>query len=481
MPTTALLLAFLTCASGDPSALVDVDAGALGLESALARPRCARTWRGERAGSALTLDLRVLPREPGRIEEPELAVELLRTTRRLPIWCCSRYPGEDYDAALFDEADANETRLGCEERRLRADAELGVVRSVRGAYGCVLRCGVATGPTYVSDSERNRVLVGARCVLAGLLPEHAWIVELDVAPPLPEAEMAQLETLLLRSVRVTSALRAPRWSDAELAARWQRLHGNDVAPTPRIARTEHFAIVGDASCGDSTLRFVERQYERVRAVLRFEESADRRELPIFLFRTPTGYECVESSWHGKTLGLAWHDTCATWYRGSRDPILAHEIVHQLQRNRCFQVGGSRWFREGLAEALSRPPRELRLLGRHAARYFAARQCSWSEQSSAWSLEGKWSFRGTELRAYDCAGIALDFLLTDPSTSGSFLRFAELAAACAPADGDGARQAARAAFGRDLVELEALWRHRCARESRCRERCDGACSRRGGSR
>ncbi len=465
MPTYALLLSLLTCVAADPAELVTVDADALGLEAALERPSCARSWRGVRDGSAFTLDLRVFPRAAGRLEEPELVIELLRTTRRSPLWCCSRYPSEEYDAALVDRADADETRLGCKQRRLRARAALGAVRSANGSYGFVPRCGVAAGPTYVYDSEQNAVLVGARCVLAGLLPEHAWVVELDVTPPLPEVELAQLETLLLRSVRVACPPRSPRWSDAELQARWQRLHGDEIAPTPRIARTPHFAIVGDASFGPSTLRFVERHYERVRAALDFEESADRRELPIFLFRTQAGYACVERSWHGPTLGLAWHDTSATWYRSPPDPILAHEIVHQLQRNRCFRVGGSPWFQEGLAEALSRPRYELRLLGRIWARHDAAASHSWLAESGAWILEGQWSFRGTELRAYDRAGIALDFLRTDPATSGSFLRFAQLASACAPADRDGTRAAARAAFGRDLAELEALWRSRCLPDER----------------
>lgn len=211
-------------------------------------------------------------------------------------------------------------------------------------------------------------VAGTHIILAGLLPDGAYGLHVACRPRADEAADRVIRAFLRDGISYDGPRRDPRWSTAEVRARWLRdapeeLHAaflralkSRETSHKAVVRTEHYIVLTNSSGGRKFGQEMERNYRQIAATFPFPEVEGRRLMPIFLFRTPEQYYEFYANITGlsqdevrRSKGHAWRDYYATWYEAPGDPVHIHEATHQIFENRLGFDGGGSWFQEGVAE------------------------------------------------------------------------------------------------------------------------------------
>jgi hypothetical protein len=236
-----------------------------------------------------------------------------------------------------------------------------------GSYGALTYADYALG-----EISRGGAAKSTFATLAYMTDKAACSIEITVEPPASQDDVAALRKSLKQGVLVAGKPRDPRWSDAEVNARWER----DVPPKARKDplkppdRTAHYLIMTNSAGGALFAKKMEENYEKIRAVFPFPERKGRRLMPVFLFRSKEDYLAFCEQMHAGgpgSKGHAYKDYYATWYESPNDPVHIHEATHQIFRNRLGLSGGGSWFQEGLAEYMCTKKDERNVLAQNVAK------------------------------------------------------------------------------------------------------------------
>ena len=302
-----------------PAAFTDVKDGRIGEQVKLA-------WDAKCEGSALHIDVYILPTKEFGFEEPEDVMELVLENLR-------------------DEK--------------RGDPSFGFTKqeTVAGPLGVTGYGSIGQGPIHGKEGTEE---IGMRFLFGGIVPTAGYTVEVTAEPaPGPDGTKAILE-FLKKGIVYKGEVRNPKWSDAEAKARWKAVVPPKLADKLEpVLRTEHYIIFTSANAKKSVKDFsdqMEKNYKQIKTTYPFEEGVGRKLMPVFLFQTPEQYydyfakvfdTSVEQA--QKSKGVAFEDWYATWYEAPNDPVHIHEGTHQIFRNRLRLPGGGSWFQEGVAE------------------------------------------------------------------------------------------------------------------------------------
>ncbi|GEM_PF-6483395 len=379
--------------------------------------------------------------------EPESLLELLRMTHRAPIgWRCSRYPFEPY---------AKELAHCIRDRGWTLD--LGPARTWTGPYGGAPIAGFASGMTR--DLKTSRV-TGRLFVLSGLLPRQGYLVEAFCPPRGGDRLAERVEDFFRRSIRYRGPLRDPLWTEAEALERWRRSVPSSFPPRPRhLLRSRRFLVFTTGPKSRALLRALDRIHERTRKLLPFREVPGRRLMPVFLFRSHQEYEEFAAEYSSRpTLGFAKGDFCAAPYLGPRDPVLAHEVTHQILQNRLFTVGGGLWLQEGIAEYVALGGKTLRRRGRIRL----PSRPTLSSLLRAWRFEFGDAKPGERVSpGYLYSGLFLAFLAEGPSSRGRLPDLVSRLGGFGPAEGGRIEATLTGLLGTTRDELERSWLAWCS--------------------
>jgi hypothetical protein len=201
----------------------------------------------------------------------------------------------------------------------------------------------------------------------GLTKQRGYMLEVNVqAPPDAAQEQAVLE-FFTKGVVYAGEKRDAKWSDEEAKARWNADVPKSDQKTRRLSntiRTQHYIILSNSSGGPQFAKKMEECYATIKATFPFDEVAEQRLMPVFLFRLPDEYyEFYAKQFSAteedarKSKGVAYRDFYATWYEAPNDPVHIHEATHQIFGNRMSLHGGGSWFQEGVAEYICTQPNE----------------------------------------------------------------------------------------------------------------------------
>jgi hypothetical protein len=210
--------------------------------------------------------------------------------------------------------------------------------------------------------------VGTQYVLAGLLPEGAWALQVECRPRPGQEQEKQILDFFEKGVTYQGEVRDPSWSKEEVLERWLRdapdeLHEDFVKGMRKrstakkiVIRTRNYLIMTNSFSGKKFAEQMEENYETIVEVFPFADVKGRKLMPVFLFRTADQYFDFYVKVAGTTKekarrskGHAWRDYYATWYEAPTDPVHIHECTHQIFKNRLRLNGGGSWFQEGVAE------------------------------------------------------------------------------------------------------------------------------------
>jgi hypothetical protein len=287
-------------------------------------PQIQQRWRGKLGETELVADLLVLPHRDVAVDEPTGLIDIIGKYRADP-----KQGGNV--TFHFDE-----------------------VTHVQGKYGVASYACVSSSLEPVKDGEA-RVLR-----LAGLLDSAGYVLELRCQPAPAAADSKALRDALVKSVESDATPREPKWTDAEVKARWKASVPDDLADKlDDVLRTNHYLILTNSSGGKAFAKKMEECYAAIRKVFPFDEVPGRRLMPVFLFRTNDqfyGFLGKQLGWNAEQAkqakGVAFLDLYTTWYEAPGDPVHIHEATHQIFRNRLFLDGAGSWFQEGVAEFMS---------------------------------------------------------------------------------------------------------------------------------
>ena len=196
--------------------------------------------------------------------------------------------------------------------------------------------------------------------LGGLLETQGYVLEIHAKPGLPDVDAAIVRDFLAKGVVCDGKQRDWKWTDAEALQRWKEsVPDADKKKFEDPLRTAHYIILTDSSGGKAFAKKMEDCYAAIDKVYPFPEVAERRLMPVFLFRTNDEYYAFFARSFGATVddarrsaGVSAGDFYSTWYEAPGDPVHVHEATHQIFRNRLGLGGGGSWFQEGVAEYMS---------------------------------------------------------------------------------------------------------------------------------
>lgn len=216
--------------------------------------------------------------------------------------------------------------------------------------------------------------IGTEFFVAGLTENKGYSFRLQCTPTPDKKARAAIFTLFRDGVRFTGKVEDPRWAEEDALARWERDRPEEVAGDMEIYRTDHYIIFTNSSSGKKFAIKMEECYEAIQETFPFAEIANRRLMPVFLFRTREEYidyyakiANISKKSAANSKGHAWRDYYATYYDSPVDPVHVHEATHQIFSNRLKLGGGGSWFQEGVAEYMSTKKNERKGFARTAAR------------------------------------------------------------------------------------------------------------------
>lgn len=295
-------------------------------------------WTGVVESSTVRVELYVIPREKFDLNEPSDLVDLTEISR-----------------ANFDR------------RAKRPPFAFDTTEPRPGAYGFI-----PFGWLGFAVKQEQTKIIGSFWCLGGILPEHGYSLEIEVAPPLNDAGKKRLERFLAEGITYDGVVSDPRWSDEEIEARWQRQAPDKVLEDSKllVVRTKHYVIMTNLKKGTARGfgKKIDEAYEAIREIYPFEDIEGQRLLPIFYFVTSEQYH----RWYVKNLGgdmegarrsggVSSGDVYSTYHQATNAPVHIHEATHQVFGNRLRLGGGGSWFQEGVAEYMSSAANELGLM------------------------------------------------------------------------------------------------------------------------
>ena len=327
-----------------------------------------------------------------------------------------------------------------------------------------LRRAVRTDRVFVVAGTPERV----RSVLprGRVLAARAVLVLVPLAPLL----LAPLAAARAQDAPGTSAKPAvARWTDEEARERWTR----DAPPATHKKfetpiRTKHYIVLTDQPGPGNFVKHMEECYGRIRATYPFEEKADERLMPIFLFRTPDEYYDYYSKVAGipreqarKSKGHAWRDYYATYYDEPKNPVHVHEATHQIFANRLGLHGGGSWLQEGVAEYMSSTENERNIVAQVVAKGRHTRLVEFVQMKSLlYSSQDDVSGDKASSLHYKQAALLIEFLRESKWGKTGFPKFLETVGKTKRGDLAEIEAAVESVYATDLAGLEKHWVDYC---------------------
>jgi hypothetical protein len=390
-------------------------------------PQLRASWTGTLGGSALRVQLLVLPIRTFGFVEPHEVIELI---------------GSD----LADADHGGDPAFRFES-----------IEQLPGSYG------YAGYATLARSTEKEKDGTAEVLRLAGLLPDWGYAVVVRAQPALADADLATVREFLVRGVRYDGEVRDPKWSKAEAEQRWRESVPEDLADElDDVLRTPHYIVLTNSSGGKSFGKKMEECYAAIRKVYPFDEVAERRLMPVFLFRTNDQYYQFLGKQFGmsvedarRTGGISSGDFYSTWYEAPGDPVHIHEATHQIFRNRLGLGGAGSWFQEGVAEYMSTRDNE-RGMAAHAVE--KGKHVPLPEfvkiESLIFSQPGN-DARGADTSGdqYKQAALFVEFLRESKFGKAKFQEWLHAVGAMPSNDVPAIEAAVRRVYGTDLAGLE----------------------------
>jgi len=163
----------------------------------------------------------------------------------------------------------------------------------------------------------------------------------------------------------------PKWSEAEVKQRIEKVFAPDERPKIEVTRSKNYIVFTDSSVGPKFAEILDDEvYAGFRKLFAYkppapprapgatasDASEDKRLMAVYLFKTKEGYWSFCQRYVGwsekkarDSAGHAWQDYYATSYESPHDSVHFHEGAHQIMSNRLRLGGGGSWFQEGVAE------------------------------------------------------------------------------------------------------------------------------------
>ena len=400
--------------------------------------------RGELHGHTIEIATHVISCRRFQLDSAEdltdLYVTSLRTRGRAPV--CSHDLVEPSYRGFWKRASDRAMHVSLQRSRLTP-----------GPYGIDPFAAELEGSIIAEPTHWPR---GGTLLLKGaVLAEAAYLIEVSCSPPASDRLRKTLQEFFTAGVRYTGATRDPLWIQAEVRQRWRACRSDPPSEVrPKVLRTAHYIVIGDASFGRALGRSLERTYRRIQDEFPFPEWPGRRLMPVFLFRQPRDYQRFSAREGVGGRGHARGDYFATWYESPADPVLVHEAVHQIFANRLRLPGGGSWFHEGVAEYLARATWEHADAAREIARQGPV---PFNELIGARRLT-ETARADTVRRRYQQAGLLMAFLRTRAPDRDRFQELITSIGSLPPGNTDQIDGALLRLYGTDLAHLEQTWLH-----------------------
>tara|TARA_R110002072_G_scaffold69483_14_gene168490 strand:- start:350 stop:1729 length:1380 start_codon:yes stop_codon:yes gene_type:complete len=213
--------------------------------------------------------------------------------------------------------------------------------------------------------------IASRYLLSSLLPDGAYIVQVDCTPRADKDVDAAVRKFFEDGVVYDGDERDAEWTQDQVRDRWLQdtpddLHEDFLLKLRKpgwvkkaIIRTDHYLVMTNSSGGKAFAKQLEKNYDEIRKIYPFAEVKGRQLMPVFLFQNADEYygfyarkTGISKQQAARSKGHAFMDYYATWYEEPGDPVHIHEQVHQIFKNRLSLWGGGSWFQEGVAEYVS---------------------------------------------------------------------------------------------------------------------------------
>jgi hypothetical protein len=342
--------------------------------------------------------------------------------------------------------------------------EFEATESVEGKFGLTPRASLGWGALREDGESRSFFVLG------GLEESHGYAVEVIGASVLTGTDAEVVLEFLRKGVACSTPPLDPRWSDAEIEARWRKDAPADLAKKlEKPVRTKHYVFLSNTSAARQMGAHMEEFYATIQELYPFPEVEGRRLMPVFLFRNPEEYhEFLVKNLGGsledaqKSKGVAYRDFYATYYDAPQDPVHIHEATHQIFANRLRLGGGGSWLQEGVAEYASTRPSDrtdasnLVKKGRHQALgdFMRVESLLWSDPEA--DRKGDGAARGS----YAQAALLIEFVKESKWSKAKFQDWLHAVGKCPSNDVAAIEQATQRTLGVDLAGLEEKWIEYC---------------------
>lgn len=337
---------------------------------------------------------------------------------------------------------------------------------VNGPLGTTPYASVAHGPIRGADGQ---TVTGTLLVLAGLLEQHGYSLEVHAAPALDAASEKLALDFLKKGLVYKGPTRKAEWTDAEVKARWEKDTPPELAKKlEKAVRTKHYIFLSNTDAAKQMGDEMEKSYAAIQKVFPFPEVTGRRLMPVFLFQKPEEYYAFYAKAFRTTVaeaeqskGVASGDFYATYYDAPQDPVHIHEMTHQIFANRLRLGGGGSWFQEGVAEYIcTKPPDRTSAAnavkkGRHIklVEFLAIPSLLGSAQEDV---------KGEDVagNSYTQAALLIEFLREDKWSKAKFLDWVRAIGLCPDNNLVAIERATKETLGVDLAELETRFVEYC---------------------
>lgn len=398
-------------------------------------------WLAKLGSVELQIDLWVLPSDKFGFDEPEDVMDLVLEN-------------------LKDPRSGGDASFVLESRRL-----------VGGEFGLPGYASLGRGTLHDPEGTKE---IGTHFLLDGILEKNGYSLEVKALPqPGPEGVRA-IEDFLVHALAYRGAKREPKWTEAEAKARWERDVPDRLAKKlEQVVRTAHYIILtnsGGRGAGEKFGEQMEKNYAAIKKVFPFDDSVERRLMPIFLFTNPDDYyeyfakqfkTDVEEA--RKSKGVAYADWYATYFEAKNDPVHIHEGTHQIFKDRLRLPGGGSWFQEGVAEYMCTTKNELNVAARTVAKN---RHTALADFVKIRSLlfSAKEDVKGGDEAAghYQLAAVLIEFLHDSKFGKDKFQDFVHSVGLVPPNSRAAIERALKSVYGTDLAGLEKQWIEYCKR-------------------
>jgi hypothetical protein len=335
---------------------------------------------------------------------------------------------------------------------------------VTGSFGFVPYAQIGQGKL-----KKETKTIGTRFVLAGLLENAGYTLEVSVAPEPGDAQKKAIFDWLKTCVASKVEPRNAKWTDAEAKERFEKFAPESAKKKfdPAL-RTAHYIILTNADGGKQFGEAMEACYTEIKKVFPFDDIAGQRLMPVFLFRDSEEYfqyymkvAGITHEEAAKSKGHAWKDYYATWFDSKSDPVHIHEATHQIFANRLMLQGGGSWFQEGVAEYICTKKNDRNTTaskvkkgkGQPLAEFFAVESLLYSAQDDK-SGESKAESQYTQ------AALFIEFLRESKLAPAKFQDFVHAIGLVPANDVPAIERVFRAVYGLDIKGLEDKWVDYC---------------------